>query len=89
VFTARYALSPYIKQILCIRHLIWRFNTGFFLKEMISHNQLPLNLILFQSYQVSAFMKPCSGSSYFVLGYEEPKPGSSEIKSNLEEADCN
>jgi hypothetical protein len=49
---------------LYFRHPSWRFNTGYFLKEMISHNQLPLNLSLFQSYQVSAFMKPSSGSSY-------------------------
>jgi hypothetical protein len=31
---------------------------------MISDNELPLNLILLQSCQVSAFMKPSSGSSY-------------------------
>jgi hypothetical protein len=37
--------------------------TGCFLKAMISHNQLLLNSILFQS-QVSAFMKLSSGCSY-------------------------
>jgi hypothetical protein len=47
-----------------VRRPSWRLNTGYFLKEMISHNQLTLDLILFQSYQVSAFMKPSSGFSY-------------------------
>jgi hypothetical protein len=47
---------------LYVRHPSWRFNTGFFLKEIISHNQLPLKLILFQGYQVSTFMRPSSGS---------------------------
>jgi hypothetical protein len=58
------------------RHPTWRFNTGYFLKEIMRHKQLPLNLILFQSYQVSAFMKPlwlCR--AHFVLGYEQPDDG--------------
>jgi hypothetical protein len=31
---------------LYVRHPSWRYNTGFFLNETISHHQLPLNLIL-------------------------------------------
>jgi hypothetical protein len=54
--------------LLCVCHPSWRFNTGFFLKEMIRHSQLPLTLILFQNYQAFTLFK----EKAFPSDYVEP-----------------
>jgi hypothetical protein len=60
---------------LYVRHPNWRFNTGFFPNELISHHQPPLNLIFISEQTGSGFYEAIFRlfiirRAHFILGHE-------------------